>query len=95
MRVTFIFAAATLAMAGPALAQATNAADANAAVVADNMTAADNTALADNVVVDNTIAADTMPIEEDAAPAPAPKKNFPWGLLGLIGLVGLLGGRRS
>ena len=96
MRVTLIFAAAALAVAGPALAQDSNAVDANAAVSVDTMTVDDNAALAGNVAVDNSVALDTMPIEEEApAPAPARKKEFPWGILGLIGLVGLFGRSRG
>ena len=29
------------------------------------------------------------------APAPAPKKSFPWGVLGLLGLLGMLGRKRG
>ena len=95
MRFTLILAATAMAAAGPAYAQNTDTVDANA-VATDNTVAADNLAVDGNAVVDNTATLDTMPVEEEVAPAPAPrpKESFPWGVLGLIGLVGLLGRRR-
>ena len=96
MRMIFLMAAASLAVSGPAIAQNTTA-DANTTAVADNMAMDANAVVAaDNAVVDANMPAD-VPVTEDmtTAPAPAPKKEFPWGVLGLIGLVGLLGRKRG
>ena len=98
---TPIIAAAALLAATPALAQNDTA----------NMAAADNTVVATDVnatapvdanamraapppaATDTTTTMDTNMVE----PAPAPKRGFPWGILGLLGLIGLLprtGGRK-
>jgi hypothetical protein len=110
MRITTpIIAAAALLVAAPAIAQddnaatnvaavTTNAVDANA-VDANAMTPADDAAMAANQTA-------VMPVDDNVAmvdtsvgePAPAPKRGFPWGLLGLIGLIGLIprtGSRRG
>jgi hypothetical protein len=96
MRMIFLMAAAALTVAAPAVAQNTTA-DTNATMPADNMAVDANAVVAtDNAVVDANMPAD-VPVTEDVttAPAPAEKKDFPWGVLGLIGLVGLLGRKRG
>jgi hypothetical protein len=45
--------------------------------------------------MDANVPADVPVTEDVTPPAPAPKKDFPWGVLGLIGLVGLLGRKRG
>ena len=96
MRMILLMAAAALTAASPAVAQNT-ATDTNASVPVADANAADANAVvvADNAVVDANMPAE-MPVTEDVTtPAPAPKKDFPWGVLGLIGLVGLLGRKRG
>ena len=102
MRNTMIvMSALALTVAAPVAAQNTDntlnattaepAANADAAV-SDNMTVTTDPAMtASN---DLTAAPVTMdqPVETtDAAPAPAEKRGFPWGVVGLLGLVGLMG----
>ena len=101
-RIVMIGLAAALA-ASPAAAQDNNTAVANTDVAATNAVDA-NAALpatvdANGVAIapDANMALPAAPIEETAAPAPAPAKRpagFPWGAIGLVGLVGLLGRRR-
>lgn len=97
MRMNFLMAAAALAVASPAIAQNTTA-DTNASMPAADTNTVDANAMVatDNAIVDANMPAD-VPVTEDVstAPAPAPKKEFPWGVLGVIGLVGLLGRKRS
>ena len=96
MRMIFLMAAAALTVASPAVGQDTNA-DTNASVpVADaNATDANGMVATDNAVMDANMPADVPVTEDVTPPAPAPKKDFPWGVLGLIGLVGLLGRKRG
>jgi hypothetical protein len=100
MRITLLFAAAALAVAGPAIAQNTAAADNGdtaAPVVDANTAVVDNTALAGNVTVEDPVVIDSndMVVEDDPGPVTGKRpKSFPWGVLGLLGLVGLLGRKR-
>lgn len=92
MRTTpMMIAAAALLAAGPALAQneATNA-PANAAETnAVEMNATAN--MAANVPTPaEPVALPGDNVANETAPAPAPKRSFPWGLLGLLGLLGLI-----
>ena len=98
---TPIIAAAALLAATPAFAQNDTA----------NAVAPDNTVVATDVnaaapVDANAMTAVPPPAATDTAmmdtntvePAPAPKRGFPWGILGLLGLIGLLprtGGARK
>ena len=80
--------------ATPALAQNDTAATDNAvadnAMVATDMNAAApadaNAMTAMPPATTETTTMDTNVVE----PAPAPKRGFPWGILGLLGLIGLL-----
>jgi hypothetical protein len=96
MRMIFLMAAAALTVASPAIAQNTTA-DTNASVPVADTNAADANAMVatDNAVMDANMPADVPVTEDVTPPAPAPKKDFPWGVLGLIGLVGLLGRKRG
>jgi hypothetical protein len=96
---TPILAAAALLAATPALAQNDTA---NAVVVDNTAVATDANAMAPvdaNAMTavppatTETTTADINMVE----PAPAPKRGFPWGVLGLLGLIGLIprtGGRK-
>ena len=88
---TPILAAAALLAATPALAQNDTA---NAVVVDNTAVATDANAMtAVPPATTETTTADINMVE----PAPAPKRGFPWGVLGLLGLIGLIprtGGRK-
>ena len=92
MRTTpMIIAAAALLAATPALAQneagnaTTNAPEANAV----EMNAEANVA-ANVPMPAGPVAVPGENVTNEAAPAPEPKKSFPWGLIGILGLLGLI-----
>jgi hypothetical protein len=86
-----IIAAAALLAATPALAQ-NDAVNAPANVTEANT--ADMNATA-NIAANVPTPAEPVALPGDnamnaAAPAPEPKKSFPWGLIGILGLLGLI-----
>jgi hypothetical protein len=96
-----VMSALALSVAAPVAAQNTDntlnattaepAANTDAAAT-DNMTVTTDPAMAG--ANDLTAAPVTMdePVETaDAPAAPAPKRGFPWGVVGLLGLAGLMG----
>jgi hypothetical protein len=102
MRNTMIvMSALALTVAAPAAAQNTDntvnattaepAANADAAV-SDNMSVTTDPAMAGTNDLTAAPAAIDQPVETTDAPAaPAPKRGFPWGVVGLLGLAGLMG----
>ena len=98
--ITPLMIAFALTAAAPAVAQGTDnvanadttaAAATNEAAPADSMTVTTDPAMAGNDMTAAPVAMD----EPVAAPAPAEKKSFPWGVLGVLGLLGILGRKRG
>ncbi len=92
-----LMVAAALTATTPAIAQDTNAANADTAV-ANDVLATDNLSV-EPVTADpaNDLANVPMPVDEpiETAPAAEPAKSgFPWGVLGLLGLIGLMPRKR-
>ena len=86
MRLLPLMIAAAL-VAAPAAAQ-----DDNAATTIRPGTMADQHECHEQPVDTNAEAPPRRPtLRRQSPPAPAPKKSFPWGVLGLLGLVGLFG----
>jgi hypothetical protein len=95
MRTAIVFALAAALAAAPAAAQndtnATVDANTTMAMPADNGAAASNDM---NALPPEPVATDTATEPAAPEPAPAPRRGFPWGVIGLVGLVGLMGRKR-